>query len=206
MFTCGLIDQHPIFRLGLQIYLEQNFHEIDFYPAKGLDDFSKLPIYKTIDMIIIGLDNESRLDWLKLIKLCKLKHPRATLIVLAEIIEIETVLRVLKLGVTGVVLKENEPGEILDCIKKIQQGHIYMSPEFEKTVLNRMMTNEGTDRLSNRNRSGLHSLTVRQYLMATYLIKGMKTSEIAKALMVSPSTVSTIKATILKKNKRSKHR
>ena len=198
MITCGLVDQHPILHLGLQIFLEQHFREINFYPSKVLDDFLGMPDSQAIEMIIIGLDDDSRPDWLK-IEFCRLKHPSTDLIVYAETLEIELVLRLLKLGVKGVILKRNDPSEIIDCIKKIQEGNIYMSPDLEKIVFDKMTTDKSVDKLYRQYRTNLSPLTVRQQLMATYLTKGMKTSEIAKTMMISPSTVSTVKATILKK-------
>lgn len=198
MFTCGLVDQHPILHLGLQIFLEQHFHEINFYPSKDLDDFLSLPDYRAIEMIIIGLDDESQPDWLK-IEFCRLKHPRTAIVLYAETLEIESVLRLLKLGVKGVILKKNDPNEILDCIQKIQQGNIYMSRDLENIVFDKMITDKSSDNVYRQYKTDSYPLTVRQHLMATYLIKGMKTSEIAKVMMISPSTVSTVKATILKK-------
>ncbi|WP_379992917.1 LuxR C-terminal-related transcriptional regulator [Dyadobacter subterraneus] len=201
MQTFGLVDEHPIIRLGLQIFLRQHFQEIVIYSSGSLDYFSKLPAQETIDLIIFGLNADSKLNWLKQVEHCKYQYPKAVLIVHGEVLVIETVLQLLKLGVKGIVFKQNDPNELLDCIKKINNGHIYLSPELEKMVHDKIIASKNSNKLLRQNQPGLHVLTLRQYLLATYLIKGMKTSEIARQLKLTASTISSTKSVILKKMK-----
>lgn len=199
MITYGLIDQHPIYRLGLQIFLERHFGEVNFYSATNLESFLKIYNGQNFEVIIIDIEGEINTKWLKLVELCKLKHPQATLIIHSEFLKIETVIRLVNFEIKGITLKGNNPNEILDCIERTKQGHIYISPELEKMAFNSIIFNQKANRLSQNNNFGLHSLTEKQHLMATYLIKGMKTTEIAEAMKISVSTVSTVKATILRK-------
>lgn len=198
MLTCGIIDEHPIICLGLQIFLRQHFNEMNFHSLKKIEDFPKLPDHQTIDMIIIGLDDDNKLKCLKLIELCKYKYPQAIIIAHCEILVIETMIQLLKLGVKGFVFKQNDPNQLVDCINKIKKGHIYLSPELENILHNKIITKINSN-LSCQYQTGLNSLTPRQYLLATYLVKGIKTSEIAKHLKVTNSTISATKATILRK-------
>lgn len=201
MSTCGIIDEHPIILLGLQIFLRQHFQDIAVYSSKNLDSFSILTPKKTIDFIIIGLNDDNKLNWLKQVEHCKYEYPQAVLIVHGEVLGIETVLELLKSGVKGIVFKQNDPDELLDCIKKIKNGHIYLSPEVEKIVHDKIIAGKNSNKVFRQDQSGLHVLTLRQYLLATYLIKGMKTSEIAKQLKLTASTISSTKSVILKKMK-----
>ena len=95
-------------------------------------------------------------------------------------------------GVKGYMLKKNPLEEFLTCINSVLAGKRYICREIMETLVD-----ECLDLATEENRYG--SLTDAEYTVADYLVKGLKTSEIARKIGRAESTVSYCKSSIFKK-------
>ena len=93
----------------------------------------------------------------------------------------DSVFNALKVGATGYLLKNDDPGKIIDAIHELHAGGSPMTPQIARRVLEsfkRPAVNED-----------IHLLTKRENEMLGLLAKGLRYKEIADKLFISTETV-----------------
>jgi len=130
----ALVDDHRLFRSGIALLID-NFHEykVLFEAANGEEMIHKIspglkPDIILLDMNMPVMDGSSTAKWL-------IDHyPEISIIVLSMIDDPEQVLRMIKMGVKGYLLKDSEPDEFEQALRKVSQGDVYY-PEFVTRLL-----------------------------------------------------------------------
>jgi DNA-binding NarL/FixJ family response regulator len=106
----------------------------------------------------------------------------------------EHIYRALQAGAQGYVLKESAGEEVVDAIRALRAGKRYLSHRITETVIDDYLR-EGT------NVSPLDSLSLRERDVLQLVVEGRTNAAIALALSLSPKTVETYRARIMKKLK-----
>jgi len=110
----------------------------------------------------------------------------------------DDVLRALRAGAAGFLLKDTPPGEILKAIRLVAAGEAMLSP----TVTRRLISHVADDGLAGR-RSGarelLDRLTDREREVAVAIGQGKSNAEIAAELFMSVATVKAHVSRLLQK-------
>ncbi len=107
----------------------------------------------------------------------------------------EHVLRVLRAGARGYVLKDASMTELELALKAVMQGKTYLSPSISRTFLDDYMK-----RLDEGNAaSGGDVLTPRQREILQLIAEGQSTKEIAFKLNLSVKTVETHRAQLMER-------
>jgi DNA-binding NarL/FixJ family response regulator len=102
------------------------------------------------------------------------------------------VLESLRSGANGFLLKSSSSGQLLDALSQIMAGGIYVSPEMElEKIFIAQRKNDASD--------PLESLSSREYQVFSLLIDGIRAKEIAARLDLSPKTVDTYRASLMRK-------
>src|ERR1700761_3377220 len=123
-----IVDDHPIFRLGLAgLITEQSHLEVcghaDSAPV-ALDAMRRLkPDLVLVDLSLRGTNG------IELIKLMKAENPDLPILVISMHNEAVFGLRALKAGALGYVMKAEAMNHVAAAISKVLQGKIYVSPE-----------------------------------------------------------------------------
>ena len=89
----------------------------------------------------------------------------------------------LKAGATGYLLKNYDPGKIVDAIRELHAGGSPMTPQIARRVLESFKRPAVTE--------DIHLLTNRETEMLGLLAKGFRYKEIADKLFISAATVRT---------------
>jgi DNA-binding NarL/FixJ family response regulator len=99
----------------------------------------------------------------------------------------------LRSGANAFMLKAADRSELLDALARVHSGSIYVSPqlEFEKVFLTPSSRNRVTD--------PVESLSSREYQVFQLLVDGIRAKDIAKRLSLSPKTVDTYRASLMRK-------
>jgi len=92
-------------------------------------------------------------------------------------------------GADGYVLKDGPARHILDAINYVLDGGKYTSPTLQNDIGGRQ---EG-------NSDPLSTLSHREYQVFSFLVEGMRPRDIATTLNLSPKTVDTYRASIMRK-------
>ena len=99
-------------------------------------------------------------------------------------------LRLLEMGIDGVVTKSSSPDEFVEAVREVHRGRKYLDARVARNIV--------LDRVSGR-LSPLDALTPREIEVMTWIAKGRRVVEIADALARSPKTISTLRSRVLRK-------
>lgn len=103
----------------------------------------------------------------------------------------EHVLRALRCGAAGFLLKDTPPGDLVDAVRVVAAGDALLSPRVTKRLVERIARGDalGEDDRGRRARQALDSLTDRERAVAMAVAEGRSNAEIAAALHMGVPTV-----------------
>jgi DNA-binding NarL/FixJ family response regulator len=161
--------------------------------GQAADGTTALELVQTFrpDIAIIDF-NIPRLFSLELIRRCKDLGIRTRFIIVAAKGDRKTALEALRSGANGFILKSSSTDLLLEALQQVAGGSIFVSPElqFERIFL--------TPKRS-APQDPLESLSSREYQVFQLIIEGIRAKEIASRLSLSPKTVDTYRASLMRK-------
>jgi DNA-binding NarL/FixJ family response regulator len=104
----------------------------------------------------------------------------------------KTVVEALRSGASGFLLKSAPSSELLEAMDQVLDGSIYVSPQLELHKI--FSTNQ-----KNQPDDPLDLLSAREYQVFSLLIEGVRAKEIAARLELSPKTIDTYRASLMRK-------
>ncbi|MGW1881598.1 response regulator [Streptomyces sp. NPDC001970] len=110
----------------------------------------------------------------------------------------EQVLRALRAGAAGFVLKDTPPADIVAAVRRVAAGDPVLSPAVTRRLMTRVAATAPDDR-AGRARVRLDALAEREREVAVAVGRGHSNAEIAAALYMSVPTVKTHVSRILAK-------
>lgn len=178
-----LVDDHPIVRQGLAQLIndERDMHVIgEANTAREALDFIEKD---RPDIAIIDISLEDR-SGVELIKDIQTRWPELPCLALSMYDESMYAVRVLRAGGRGYVMKQEVPKKVVNAIRRVLGGHIYVSQNMATRLLDQLVTNNPTGEAS-----PLGQLTDREMEVLTLIGRGVGTREIADRLFLSVKTV-----------------
>ncbi|MGK0184617.1 MAG: DNA-binding NarL/FixJ family response regulator [Verrucomicrobiales bacterium] len=187
-----IVDDHPIMRQGLAVLID---HERDLEvcgeaedAAHALDGIRAMqPHLALIDISLPGKNG------LELIKDLRAMESNALILIHSMHDESLYVERVLRAGAQGYITKDEGGSKLMEAIRKVLAGEIYVSPEMSGKIL---------EIFSGRRSSStnpVEALTDRQFEVFQMIGNGKSTRDIAETLTVSIKTVDAHRDHIKKK-------
>lgn len=188
-----IVDDHPVFRHGISALINAEADLVVCGEASSSP--SALDAMRNLDPDVALLDiSLPGTNGIELIKLMKAEHPKLPLLMLSMHDESLYALRALKAGALGYVMKAEALTHVLDALRKVLKGEIYVSPRLsERLIFQAIQSADGgsgspVDRLSDRELEVLELLG-----------RGFGTKEIASELHLSVKTIETHRAHIKEK-------
>lgn len=120
-------------------------------------------------------------------------QPRVRVVILSMHETAEHVLRALKLGASGYMLKDVFPDELAQAIRAVNKGDTWLSSAISKTVV------AGYLGRSDHEEAVLPQLTTRQSQVLKMIAEGHSTKQISSDLNLSIKTIETYRAQIMDK-------
>lgn len=99
--------------------------------------------------------------------------------------------KMIRNGAMGYVTKNSSKLEMYEAIRSVMKGEKYICAEIQKNITNQLLVEEDDNKLS--------KLTEREIEIIRLIKNGSTNKEIAETLFLSPRTVETHRARILKK-------
>jgi len=129
---------------------------------------------------------------LELIEKVRRRAPQTRILVLSMHREDHYATRTIRAGGQGFITKTRPPEELLDALRKVASGQVYITQELATRLAMGALTGQSEDEPHTR-------MTKREYEIFLDLARGMTVGEIADKLSVSSKTVSTHKARLMEK-------
>jgi DNA-binding NarL/FixJ family response regulator len=187
-----IVDDHPIMRQGLAQLIN---HEPDLeVVGEAADARAALTgvLEAKPDLVIIDISLPGK-NGLELIKDLKASCDGVVMLVHSMHDESLYVERVLRAGAHGYIMKHEGGKKVIDAIRKVLRGEIYVSPEMSGKIL---------EIFSGRRPSStdpVEALSDRQFEIFQMIGQGKGTRAIAEALNVSVKTIDAHRAHIKEK-------
>lgn len=178
MIRIGIADDHAIVREALVRMLPQEADiEVVASASKGSEVLPLLAEH-TCDVLVVDIDLPE-VSGIELLPLIKEQHPNVAVVIFSMYSEAQYGKRMLLSGASAYIHKSRSTGELLEAIRAAAQGRPYVTDQLAVALL------------SGSRSSSEWELTAREAEVVRRLVAGQKPSEIAHALRVQRSTVST---------------
>jgi len=192
MIRVLIVDDHPVVRRGL-IHLLKDDPEKRFTDIGEAGNFGEVleKLYSfDFDVVLLDISMPGR-NGLEILQEIKKIKPNIHVLILSIYPEEQYAIRMMKLGASGYLNKTSSSEELIKAITKVAQGG---------KVVSSNMLDKLTRNYSDNNNIPLHEkLSARELSVVILISSGMKISEIAKELSLSPKTISSYRQRILSK-------
>jgi DNA-binding NarL/FixJ family response regulator len=180
--TLVLADEQPIVLDGLEhlFRLEKNF-EILARCSTGEDMLRAVGKHRP-DILVFDFHMHSGNGLAVLKELTKSKL-RTRCVIFTAALNDDEMLEAIRLGVSGVVLKDMPPKLLIECIRQVQAGKKWFERDSSARALETLAERESTARLA------YESLSSRQIQIVRMVAAGLHNKEIGKKLFISEGTV-----------------
>jgi DNA-binding NarL/FixJ family response regulator len=192
-----IVDDDPLLRAGLKLMLggAPDIRVVgeagDGTGVQGLID-RLAPDVVLMDIRMPGTDGLTATEAVR-------RRPGAPEVVILTTFDAdEHVLRALRAGAAGFVLKDTPPGEIVDSVRRVAGGQPVLSPTVTKRLMTRVAAS-GTDQRRAKALDRLAELNDREREIAVAVGEGKSNAEISATLYLSVPTVKTHVSRILTK-------
>ena len=187
-----VVDDHPVVRKGLAACLSQHDNRLDVV-GEACDGHEALRKAKELapDIILMDIDMP-RMDGLTVAETLRKEFPRIKVLILSMHSHTDYVLRIIKSGARGYILKNSSAEELVKAVETVYAGEVCFSPEIARLALTQFVRGNGdgpnsTD-LSNREREVLSRIA-----------DGLSNKEIAARLGVGVRTIETHRERVMAK-------
>ena len=173
-----IVDDHPIVRAGLRRLLAADQTIVATEAATGQEAIASfresLP-----DLVILDL-NLPGMGGLEVLGRLKIENPNVRVLVISMYDNPAYVARVLKAGARGYVSKNAPPELILEAIRRVAAGRVYIEHDMAQELAFESLTTSANP---------LYQLSPRDVEILRLLAEGNSLTEIAAAIGVSYKTV-----------------
>jgi DNA-binding NarL/FixJ family response regulator len=189
-----LVDDHPIIRQGLsQLINSEPDLEVCGEASSAGEALEKL-IAPLPDLMIVDISLTDR-NGVELIKDIVAKHPAMPCLALSMYDESMYAVRVLRAGGRGYIMKHEAPQKVIDAIRRVLDGHIYVSENMATRLVDQFVLTTPAST------SPTGELSDRELEVLTMIGRGMGTREIAEKLFLSVKTIEAHRERIKEKLK-----
>jgi len=192
-----IVDDHPIVRRGLADLIGSRADLEICGEADGVAEALRQVEAAPPDLVLVDLTLRGG-HGLKLIEAIADRHPQVKALVSSMHDESLFAERALRAGASGYISKQEPPERLIEALRQVLRGEIYLSPRMAGRLLHRVTSGEALDK------TPVESLSDRELEVFQMIGQGQTTKQIAQTLSLSHKTVEAhrekIKAKLCLKN------
>jgi len=186
-----IVDDHPVVRKGLLSCLTTKDNLKVVGEAVDGDDAIRKVKELSPDIVLMDLYMPKK-DGLEVTDLLRKEAPQVKVLILSMQGNRDSVLRIIKAGARGYVLKDAPPDDLVRAIESVQAGEAFFSPPVAQIALNQYVTeSDKADPLS--------KLSEREREVLALIAEGKSNKEIAMHLGIGVRTTETHRERIMRK-------
>jgi DNA-binding NarL/FixJ family response regulator len=188
-----IVNSHPITRIGLAQVINNQLDLVVYdeagTAAKALDALNTSKPNLVVSEI--ALSDKSGLELIKDIKAIRPGQPVLVISMQDEAFYAE---RALRAGARGYITKHESAEELMNAIRQVLDGKIYVSPRISTHILETSLAGNARPV-----RSSIEGLSDREFEVFELIGQGLSTRDIAKRLHLSVKTVQVHRVNVKRK-------
>ncbi len=181
-----IVDDHPAVREALAMRIGRQSDLEVCGEAADLSDALRQVSLTQPDVAVVDISLKTGCG-IDLIKRIKDRNETVRMLVWSTHSESLYAERALKAGALGYITKDQATNKIVEAIRRVREGKVYLSDAMVETMLHRAVGG-GQEKVT---RSPLHALADRELEVFRLIGRGLKTAEIADQLHLSVKTIET---------------
>jgi DNA-binding NarL/FixJ family response regulator len=180
--TLVIADDHPLILDAMEnlFRLEKDFQVV----ARCLDGDTALNAVcrHQPDILVLDIQMPAK-DGLVVLREMRNENPPTRVVILTATLDEEGLTEAVRLGVRGLVLKELAPKLLVECIRKVHGGALWLEKRLVSSALEKLLQRETA-----RNEAA-QVLTPREIEIIEQVAEGLRNMEIGQKLFISEGTV-----------------
>lgn len=188
-----LVEDHPIFRLGLSALIDQEKDLIACGKSKDVEPAIREIEALQPDLVIVDISLKNS-DGIDLVKYLKKENKHLPVLVLSMHDEYLYAQRALQAGARGYIMKEEAMESVITAIHAVLDGKIFLTDPVKEHILSNISEN-----VTAQDKSPVDRLTDREFQVFKLIGRGYSSREIASRLYLSIKTIGTYRERIKEK-------
>lgn len=186
-----IVDDQRLVRSGFRLLLEEEEGiDVAGEASTGVEAVAAAEMARP-DVVMMDIRMPD-MDGIEATKAIVQRNPDTKILALTTFDDEPTVRGMLAAGASGFLLKDTDPGQLIEAIRVLHRGDALLSPSITRMLLSDVSAaGSDTDRLTD--------LTDREIEVLVEVGRGLSNAEIAVALSMSPLTAKTHVSRLLKK-------
>lgn len=183
-----LADDHAVVRDCLKVYLEKAGFTVVGEAGDGAEAVRQAQaLHPQVALLDISMPNLNGIDAAREV----MRHsPRTKTILLTAYSDDKFVIGAMRAGVAGYVLKSKAAYDLVQAIREVDQGNVFLSPGISRAIVHQML---------NKDSVPSDVLTLRERQVLQLIAEGKTTKEIAADLGISTKTAESHRTNIIEK-------
>jgi two-component system response regulator NreC len=183
-----LADNHALVRHGVRALLEREGFQVAAEASDGQEVLRMVPSVRP-DIAILDI-SMPLLNGLDAARGLKRLSDKTKVILLTRHDEPQYVTEALRAGVKGYVLKSQAATDLLDAIREVTRGGVYLSPNVSHTIVEAYLS---------KGDAAADPLTPRERQVLQMVGEGKSTKDVARLLGISAKTAESHRARLMRK-------
>ncbi len=185
-----LVEDHPIFRVGVRQLVQQHWPTAAIREAGTLGEAMAAIRDCDFDLAVVDLNLPDTSGIEALSQMLRVA-PATKVLVLSLNSESAYAQRSIQMGAAGYLAKDRAAKELVVALERILGGGRYISPALAEQL---------ADQVSGIRKALPHEeLSAQEYRVLVQLAQGQRVGDIASSMLLSPKTVSTYRSRVLEK-------
>jgi DNA-binding NarL/FixJ family response regulator len=191
-----IADDEPLIRAGIRTVLQSTKDIAVVAETDNGGDVAGTAIDHAVDVVLVDI-RMPVLDGLGALEQLAARASQIRVVVLTSFSEEPNVLRALRGGAAGFVLKNCSADELITAVRAAHAGDAYLSPTVTRLVLRHVVPEPVAAR--DHAEARLATLTDRERAVLDLVAEGMSNADIGRSLHMSEATIKTYVSRVLSK-------
>ncbi|MBL0355551.1 MAG: response regulator transcription factor [Chitinophagaceae bacterium] len=194
MATIILTDDHILLRNGLASLVKSLGHAVLFEADNGKDFIKKFNPAITPDIVLMDI-NMPEMDGFETTLWLKQNHPKTKVVALSMYDNESAIIRMMKCGAKGYILKDSDPAELKEAIESILTKGYYYSELVNSKIMQAFNNFDDAD----SDIKNLVQISEKETEFLKMICTELTYKEIADKMKVSPRTVDNYRDSLFEK-------
>ena len=188
-----VVDDHPVFADAMQMRLSAEPDLLPVRAAYSAIQARRLLASQRFDVVVLDFLLDDELGT-KLIKDAKQSANPPAVLVLSGSRDLDVIVEAVLEGADGWIAKTANLAHLIDAVRGVHAGEIWLEPALLGKVLPRLMS-----QLSGHDRGPIDQLTAREREVLDLMAQGLTRAEIGERLQMAHNTVRTHTHNLIRK-------